>query len=167
MEPVYNRTIFNSTFKVQLYGFFSFLNSGGTPKPECGWQGSRHQTNFNKTDARAVKKEVYLTSALCLSVPKGLINLKIGSLFLACGRKNGSKTPHSNGPLLGPQNPERMQKSQKMKRNVAGAVRRGGNVVYLACKCLPDEAAGPRHVVWAAAAASAATAGGRGGHDKK
>ena len=26
MEPVYNRTIFNSTFKVQLYGFFSFLN---------------------------------------------------------------------------------------------------------------------------------------------
>ena len=35
------------------------------------------------------------------------------------------------------------------------------------CKCLPDEAAGPRHVVWAAAAASAATAGGRGGHDKK
>ena len=25
MEPVYNRLIFNSTVKVQLYGFFSFL----------------------------------------------------------------------------------------------------------------------------------------------
>jgi hypothetical protein len=30
MEPVYNRLIFNSTVKVQLYGFFSFVNCPAT-----------------------------------------------------------------------------------------------------------------------------------------
>ena len=32
MEPVYNGTIFNSTVKVQLYGFFSFLNCSKNKK---------------------------------------------------------------------------------------------------------------------------------------
>jgi hypothetical protein len=40
MEPVYNGTIFNSTVKVQLYGFFSVLSSalheyGGSAPRVC------------------------------------------------------------------------------------------------------------------------------------